>query len=1253
MTILDPTAEDVMALDDVQLRRLVARLGAADLRARGLPETGVGDGGDQRAADGGIDVRIDGPAEQAEGMLLRLPLGVQVKATPMRRRDIVREMRPGGCLRPAIRALAEAGGAYVIAAGRDNHAETALATVQAAMREGLGGEADLPTDLYDASRLARWAGQFPGVSAWLLAKAGRPAGGWLSLEAWSIPGGEARPYLAEASARVTRGVGDGEAMNAEAALEAMTTVLARPTAAVRLVGLSGMGKTRLAEALFDSDAGGGLPAAWAVYGDAGAHLDVSAWAMARSLADSGRRAILVIDNCPVELHRNLVPIVRRAGSQVSLLTIDFDVGPDAPDHTAVFRIAPAADALIHALLKQRAPALTRSDRDRIAEFCHGNTRIALVLARAAEGGEGLTGLTDRQILDRLFLNDRRGLDLDLRRAAGVASLIYAFEVEGPPDQSEAAWLARLADLSPLGFLGKVGDLLERGMAQQRGVQRAILPPAIAAWLAQETLARFPTAVIVDHMATRAPERLARSFVRRLGLLDPTPPVVAIAGALLAPGGRFGAPSEDLGQDMTAVRALVPVASEAALATVLRTLERVTPTRAATQSYLPRATLIETLQRLADDARFFDLAVTALASLACAEPEGGHDRIEGRVLQYFQITNAATGASSAQRQAVMDGWLDSDDPGLSSLGMKALAAALTFNPQHAYMREDRGTVVFGHQDMFASAEALTEWIGARLDKLVSLAERPRREAVRALFLGRFDALVRRPVSREAALRAFARLEGEGVWREAWFTVCRALSRTPTAERPASLLALEARLRPTGLTARFETWLYGDWHRYEDPENESDERFDGWEHGRDAARAVGRDAADDAEGPRLIRRAVEDETCLGYAFGEGYAAGQSDRAEGWRTLIALAERCDGLPNWRTLAGYLDHVRTDDPARAEAWLDGLLADLRLRASGFLIVASRPRHGDRDLQRLLEVLQTTDDPVVLDRLWWGRPAEDASDDGVAAIVEALLDRGLAGQARKFIDACLTWPRERVWSASLAAAGRRLLAQGAVESEEDEDERDYRTARLALRSLRGPQDEAVADAVLERLLRRALNTDAWLQGMPETLQVLSALVPARVLDRLLLHPVDEPGRYRLTHFMGAFLRGEEEKENGFTGADPQAVLAWAKVDPAVRAPLLADVLPFWREDAQGRADWLPVMRDLIDAHADEAFLDRLARRVMSGGGVGSLAQAMRSRRVLIERLQDHDRPPVRAWAASILVELDDWIASLEARERSQDERFE
>ena len=89
------TTDDIARLDDKKLRAVVARLCEAELRERGLSPSCVTWGGNQDAADGGIDVRVELPPDTViDGFVPRPATGFQVKQQDMPRAEVLDEMRP-------------------------------------------------------------------------------------------------------------------------------------------------------------------------------------------------------------------------------------------------------------------------------------------------------------------------------------------------------------------------------------------------------------------------------------------------------------------------------------------------------------------------------------------------------------------------------------------------------------------------------------------------------------------------------------------------------------------------------------------------------------------------------------------------------------------------------------------------------------------------------------------------------------------------------------------------------------------------------------------------------------------------------------------------------------------------------------------------------------------------------------------------------------------------------------------------------
>lgn len=450
--MFEVTGDDVSQLNDDDLRTLATRLSLAELGRMALPLSGVTAGGDQNAADGGLDVRVSRPPGSAAGDFIpRDQNGIQVKLPDMPKSAIIAEMRPNGVLRPVIADLADQAGAYLILSAKGSVSDSSLKGRRQAMREAIADHpnaAALLTDFYDRERIANWLREYPGISAWVLERVGRAVKGWQSLANWSEGGTSSQPYLVDDSACITdERSREQQSLPILEGISRLRESLRQPGKCVRLIGLSGLGKTRLVEALFDSEVGSGpLPAALAVYTDNADEPEPSARDMARRFVESGQRAILIVDNCNPATHSALTQICSATGSAIGLITVEYDVRDDEPEGTEVFRLGSASEAVIDRWLERSCPHVSEVDRRRIATFSDGNFRVAKALAHTINKGETLGTLNDRSLFERIF-HQRNAPDQGLIIAAEICSLVYSFDGEDTSQSSELNALAALAGLS--------------------------------------------------------------------------------------------------------------------------------------------------------------------------------------------------------------------------------------------------------------------------------------------------------------------------------------------------------------------------------------------------------------------------------------------------------------------------------------------------------------------------------------------------------------------------------------------------------------------------------------------------------------------------------------------------------------------------------------------------------------------------------------------------------------------------------------
>lgn len=1279
MWVLDLCATDISSLNPEDLREVLRRLCEAELISVGLPASAVTAGGDDRAADGGVDVRVDwdGRPEQADFIPRPLTL-FQVKQVErgFGPAQIEREMAPEGALRPAIAECAQRGGAYVIVSGKESLADSALQQRRAAMARVVSehGAAGLHVEFYDADRLARWANRHPAVACWVRERIGKPLLGWRPYGSWAWPEGTGdEPYLVDDTARVTFcESGSRKTVTVTEALGALRKRLAEPRAIVRLVGLSGTGKTRLAQALCDERVGEGpLPRTLAVYGDAAGSLDPDPQGLVTRLGMAGVRCVLVIDNVPADLHRRLSETLRGShAARLSLLTIEHDIADDEPEGTEVFRLDVASDAVIGRLLELRAPDLSWSDHDTIVRLSGGNARIALALAEAARRSGSLVGLRDAEVFQRLFWQ-RNAPDHALLRAAGTASLVRSFSVEDTSEgKAELPLLAGLARMDAADFREHVTELQQRGLAQARGVWRAVLPQALALRLAARRIEDIGAPDLAAFFETRASLRLLRSFTRQVGHLHESEAACRIASAWLGEGGFLerlyrgkaatGDGSFPERQDVVRLVAnLAPLAPDLALAWLERAFRH---DRLGVGGWDGAADVAARLLRqLAYEAGRFERAVLLwIGLIEAADGEREAENATGDFAKLFQPILSFTHASFDIRADVVRRLIASGSPRALRLAEDALKAMLEAQrvsgpilaPFGAHRRDDGWRPkTYGE---------LWNWYCSALALVVEACRGGATEAARRAFLSRLAGLATIVPIHEAIEETYRALAGGAFWAEGWQEVRRlrnfrldgAKART---EEASFLRRLDEMFRPRGLRERAEAllrcgpqvWLA----EVADPDVD-DGSDASWERRNrrilDLAAALGAEVAREPDVLRsLMPEIVAARTTAGLqkAFGRGLAQGAANPCALWATLRdTFLCRPPDERSAEVLAGFVEGVTERDPDDSRRMIREIVGDPRAGASAVAFASLLPT--EERWTTLARLAARTDVPAQAFgglAFWQPRPPAET----IAAILCAIADRedGLAVVCE---IVSMLWQPDQSAVEHLCGGHPRLL-----DLVEDALVRCCAGQLEPMEPFHVEQVSAVAARLFEtdrlrRLTGHLLDSERERFGVtPEILATLLGQHPAAVLDEALAR--GEPAADRLRRVS---LR---DGRSLFAGVDPEAVLTWAKTDPQRRFAWLARAVPMLSSSRGNNSPTIcGVFHRLLEGSPDQgAFLEAAAEsfsfQPCGWGGLESFSAARR----LIEGLPVGNDPRGRRARDRILQSLDRDVAELSRQLLANQRRFE
>lgn len=680
-------------LDDVQARELIARLCRAELRTKGYSEDSVTWGGHQLANDGGVDVRVKLPDEETiDGFVQAGQCIFQVKAEKnFKGKKIANEMAPKGVFRDSIAQMAECQGAYIIASTKDNHSDLSLEKCKqemAACLEEYRINANIVLDYYDSRRLADWVEQHPVVAIWIRDVLGEPLEGWQPYAPWAYQEIDIeQEYLLDERVKIFFPNND-EGRDVQQAIESLRSDLSR-NVAVRLVGLSGVGKTRLVQALFDeriTTAATPLGKENVIYTDLSDNPVPQPNGMLEALISVGSDCVVVVDNCGQEIHQKLCETVKRKGSQLRLITIEYDIRDHIPEGTVCYRLEGSSDELIKELLVRRFDILSEADIDKIVEFSEGNSRVAFALADSTDQQNELARLRDDELFRRLFEQKHRGNN-ELLKCAEIASLLYSFDGEDVSPQSEIALLSSLAEVSVLCFSRHVTELKRRGLIQQRGKWRALLPHAISNRLAIRALEAIPNDLLIGALVEKGSDRVAKSFARRLGYLHEYEHAEALAKKWMEPSGRLG----DLTKLNEVEREMFFNIAPLHQPTTLQALDRATgdPEFISTKNY-DRADFARILRSLAYDADHFEKAVEILLRFTLNECDDRFYLSTDDILKSLFFSHfSGTHASPVQRAAMIKSLLFSSNEKRQEVGLALLSAALKSESFSSSFRFDFG------------------------------------------------------------------------------------------------------------------------------------------------------------------------------------------------------------------------------------------------------------------------------------------------------------------------------------------------------------------------------------------------------------------------------------------------------------------------------------------------------------------------------------------------------------------------------------
>ncbi|MGK3120571.1 hypothetical protein QZH44_01430 [Pseudomonas corrugata] len=1254
------TGTDIANLSDGDLRTLVARLALSELRAQGCPLSSVTAGGNQDAADGGLDVRVECPTTMAKpDFIPRALTGFQVKKPDMSASAIRNEMRPKGVLRHVIGELAAASGSYIIVSAQGSVADKPLTDRRRAIREQLRDLADaqkLHTDFYDRDRLATWVNEFPGIVAWVRSRIGMSLAGWSSIGNWvGTTVAEPGTYLFDDKACLTDErsperpqltIGEGIAK--------LRVALDAPGQCIRLVGLSGLGKTRLVQALFESQVGvDPLDPSLAVYTDYSVETDPTARDMARLLVMRGQRSILVVDNCNPATHSELARICSDSTSCVSLLTIEYDVGEDEPERTEVFRLQSSSTKLVSQWLKQSFPNISQIDRSTIADFSDGNFRVARAIADTLRKGETLGKLKSRALFERIF-QQRNAPDQSLLFTAEDLSLFYSLNGEDTSSNGELAKIGSIRSVSSNDMFTALVRLGRRGVAQSRGRWRAILPHAIANSLAASALERIPPQEF-DRFCTSLTPRMQKSLSRRIGFLHDSIEAKSTVARWLCVNGPLGDLFSLGKQGLEILTNIAPVAPDAVFAKIERELNSAKGEPVLAPNSTDRWQWVRLIKMLGYDPQFFERSAMLLARFVAIEPEG-HKGNSARSMfaELFHLLLSGTQASPEQRYGVVRQLaisIDLEQRSCASIALDALLKTGQFTSSSTFefgaRPRDWGwcpKINKDAWDWYKAAIALAVELSPAIDDAPKILARRVRE------IWAIDAC------HEALESAAAALAKKKPWIEGWLAFRAALRFEGKAMRPEVRVRLETiiqRLKPSDLLHQARAIVLSGAHSgwdIADGDPDDDDVMKPWQKASLMAQEVGRFLAQDSETRKqfLLELLPASNQQRAFECGVGLAEGATDLLEMWREIIAEFAKIDpSKRNATVLGGYIYRAHQRDATFTSSVLEAAIDDPDL-APSLPYLQARVGIDKAGINRLRRAI----DNGVLSAVDFNSIANGAVGDSPPGELSALLldIAQLSDGVEIALDILhMHFFRDREagqpWDHLLIETGRNLLRR--TDFSKKGQLRDYGMYTVVNICCAGIEGEDAARHVCDHLTAAIKSYQTSPYEVDYVLKGLFKTQTFIALDSFLLHGITSG----ITNFFEMHFSFDTSTEK----IDPVLLYQWANMDSALRYPLLGQAIPmFKRKHGEESDDLSPIFLELLELAPDKhAFLGDYWARLYPRSWMGSLADILTQRRSQVLRLRVSPHAEVRHWIDELLPNLDLWIEKEQIRDRDKEESFE
>jgi hypothetical protein len=952
-TPFDVELGNIGELNPLQLTALLRKLLLLDASTAGISLSSVQVSLKIVVSDGGEDGRIswrEGPdhTEYVPGRLTQFQCKAQYLGPTGWKKEIFTKEKK---IKPNIDEALSNGGTYVGFTTQSLNVKEINQRVEA-IRAGLrrarkSYAKEAAIRIYDANMIATWTSRYQAAVLFVKAEIGRPLPfSAFDYERWSQFVRNVLHFAFVPTPALTESI------------QLLRNEMSKPRSVTRIAGLSGLGKTRL---VYEAFSLGGIAAGpeltllqnRLIFLRASIVGSQDIKNLLAAMIVEKRDALLVVDDCPLELHAELQSQMAEVASPISLLTLDYSA--ETSSGTKYIRMSPLPTDTIKEMVRQTYKDFSSSDIERIAEFAAGFPKMAELLAAAQLSREESPALLKDDILLRRMLWGRTPEDGQSRQVLMVLSLFDHFGAYEDLD-AELKWIStNIAQIDFAVVFRVVQEYVERGILQRNGRLLHMIPEPLAIRLAADWWRGIPHSRAQEILSLGMPQDLALALGRRLSHLDFLPNAKEFVAELCGPEGPFGRAEGLFSETGSSLfRSISETNPDAAADAVWRVLQSLTAEQIHGMGRA-RRNIVWALEKLLFLDETFSPSARALFRLATYEDETWSNNATGVLKQIFALYLPGTEASYESRLLLVKEILDEESHESFGVLAEALANGYRTGPFTRSGSSERIGSSPPHQDfrpkrpgeIFSYWDAITEI----LTRLLVEYEVDPKPISKSLAEGLHSLTLQKRFATVDRIIAVAPKMGDP-WKDALDTIDSLLARESDhvdREVRAHLEAWRNALLPATPRGKLRFYISeASWHRFSKTgEGYQDETY------VDAMKL-----AEEVSGDIATLLSNLDVVCIGeqrHAFSFGKAVADRTRAHEElieQTTTCLAANSDKHPNVSFLSGVLLSLKLLKPTVFIPTLADLLETASLQKHAIRMVAAIDPDSDQ-LSMLLDLAE------------------------------------------------------------------------------------------------------------------------------------------------------------------------------------------------------------------------------------------------------------------------------------------------------------